>query len=343
MKKIIAVSLGLLLQGLGTTDANAIGPFPMPTSPNVYYQTNPTAYMTPNQKAWVKYGFDWAWKAFQQNRLTCQTRAQCLHADLNALQTYVNQYPNHPESTMLKNIHNLIKQDAQQQKFVSQWIVFQSLSPSRQAEYRSGLRITPIQSQSVMAPWGMTSVSKPAFFNQDDVLTQILQQIVHFHKNCNQYVTCLRGDINIIRNVLNRLAPNDPVRGLLSNPNYPSGNSLIERIEGMATSKLFNSFLYLKLYNPLDTSWSDTFRKHKAKKLAGYGYTEWKSVEKSSSPPTRWKYPTVTNGAPITQYQAYQQPYGNQGYFMAQKEKKKENFFGKVIESGDFLRKIWGK
>jgi hypothetical protein len=346
MNRYIPMSLWLLITAFSSMEAKSIGPFPLPTNPQLAFQTNPTAYMTSNQRAWVKYGFDWIQGAFQQNRKVCNTRAQCLNLDLNSLATYIQRYPAHPESTMLKNISNLIRQDSMRQKFVSQWIVFQNLSPMRQTDYRAGLRITPIQPQNVLAPWGMTFVSTPAFFNQDDVFTEVLQEIDHFHKSCSEYVGCLRGDLQIIRNVSNRLASNDPLRTALYNPYDPNAKSLYNKIAGAANNKLFDTFLYLQLYNPLNASWNDTFLKHKAKKFAGYGYAEWKNVEKGASRPSRWQYPRVTNGTPTTQYQTYgtpQTPYQSpgQGSFSTQKPQKESNFLQKLYQNKDFIMSLF--
>ena len=296
MKKYMNLCFGLFIAILGSLEVNAMGPvpYPYPTQTSQTYQANPTYRMTPPQKLAVSQAFLWAQNAFLQNHKVCRSRGECLNLDLRSLANFISTHPSHPAQPMFHNIYNIIRLDSQHQKFVSQWVIFQNLSPSRQSEYRNGLRIDPIQPQYARAPWGMTWVSTPAFFNQDDVLTDLLQEVDHYHKNCNQFLTCLRGDLQIINNLYNRLATNDPVRLSLRN--------LSQNISNSSTRSLFNTTLYLNLYNPLSPDWNNTLTKHKAHKLASDGYTQWHQIEKSSRPAS-WQPPRLTNGTPILQNQ----------------------------------------
>jgi len=248
--------------------------------------------MTPSQRLAVQKAFIWADNAFKRNHAVCRSRGECLNFDLRSLTSYIHTYPNHPATPLFANIFNMIRFDSQHQKFVSEWVIFQKLSPARQSEYRSGIRVTPIQPQYVRAAWGATWISKPGFFNLDDVLTYLIQEIDHRHKNCNQYLNCLNGDLQYLTYLSNRLALGDPARNTLSR--------LRVDINTLANHKMFNTSLYLALYNPLNPAWNDVLRKHKAKKLAGYGYSEWRKIERSSRA-LRWQAPRFTNGASIQQ------------------------------------------
>lgn len=283
MKKYLA--LGLLMCFLGYFQAKAMGPIPM-LNPGQTYQTNPAYKMTAQQRYAVSQAFAWAQNAFQRNHSVCRNRGECLNLDLRSLTGYINTYPQQLATRFFQNIFNIIRNDSVHQRFVSEWVVFQNLSPERQAEYRNGVRMTPIQPQNVITASG---TSTPAFFNQDDVFTDVLQSIDHHHKNCDQFVTCLRGDLQIINNFYERLSYADPVRAALQR--------LSRIISTLATQKMFNTSLYLDLYNPLSPNWSDVARKQKAKKLGSYGYSEWKKVERSSRP-SSWRTPRITNGTP---------------------------------------------
>lgn len=297
MKKYIFLCFGALLQTLGNGKAHAMmGPLPSPYSSQTY-QTNPASKMTPQQKAAVNQAFSWVQYTFQQNHTyRCHSREDCLNLDLGTLATFINSRSTHPARTLFQNIYNIIRQDARRQKFVTQWIVFKNLSQQRQTEYRNGIRIAPIQPQNVRALHGLTWIITPALFNQDDVFTDLLEQINHHHRNCEEYVTCLSGDLQIISALYSRLAPTDPVRTSL--------NRLSQTIKDLATRKIFNTSLYLILYNPLGMDWNNTLKKHKAKKIAAYGYAEWRQVEKSSRP-VSWHSPRITNGTPLTQNQNF--------------------------------------
>ena len=287
----------LLIVGIPTCTTNAMLPFPPLYTPQTY-QTNPAFIMDPQRRFAVQQAFIWAENAFRRNHYICRNRNECLNLDLKSLTSYIYTYPMHPATLIFKNIYTIISQDSQQQKFVSEWVVFQNLSPIRQMEYRNGLRVTPIQPQYVRAPWGTTWVSTPGFFNQDDVLTDLIQQLGHNHRNCDRYINCLRGDLQIVTNLINRLAPLDPARITLANVRLD--------ISRLADTKRFNTSLYLSLYNPLSPSWNDVLKKQKAKKLAGYGYIEWQQIEKNTRA-TNWRSPQFTNGTPIQQTI----PYGN--------------------------------
>ena len=294
--KKILFAIGIVLLAFNDFDAKAMGPLPLPY-PQQFYETNPSYRMTPEIRMRVQTAFNWMNQTFRSNHSACQGREQCLQADLQSLRNYIQSYPTDPANRYFQKIYNIILSDSQSQKFVSQWYIYWNLSQVRKREYQSGLRVTPIRPQNVKTPWGMTWMTVPAFYNQDDVFTDLLQQISHFHKNCDQYVTCLRGDLQIISNMNNRLAANDPARNALAR--------LSQIITDASARRTFNTNLYLSLYNPLDPSWNDAFKKRKAKKLAGYGYTQWKSVQRNSSRPIYWKNPKVTNGRPMTYANTY--------------------------------------
>jgi hypothetical protein len=291
MKKRTALYCGIMIQTLSGFEARAMGPIPLPSQ---LYQVNPASGMTPQQKVDVQQAFSWVGATFQQNHNYCKSRGECLNLDLGALTNFINSHPTHPAKPLFQNVYNIIRQDSQQQKFVTQWVVFQNLSQHRQEEYRNGVRITPIRPQYVRTPAGSTA---PAFFNQDDVLTSLLQAIEHRHKNCEEYITCLSGDLQIIKSLHDRLALNDPVRSSLKN--------LKQIIKNLANQKIFNTNLYLTLYNPLSADWGNTLKKHKAKKIASYGYAEWRQIAKNSQA-VSWHAPRMTNGIPLSQSQATQ-------------------------------------
>lgn len=280
--KYIALCLGITWQALSVPGAKAIGPLPLPSH---FYQTNPAFKMTPQQKTAVGQAFSWAQQMFNRNHTyLCKNRRDCLSLDLKALATFINSRPTHPARTIFQDIYNTIRQDSHRQKFVTQWVVFSNLSLERQQEYSKGIRVTPIQPLNARLPSGALT---PAHFNQDDVFTDLLQTVDHSHKNCEGYISCLSADLQIIKHLHNRLAPTDPVRTSLKN--------LSQIINTMATQKIFNTDIYLKLYNPLSASWNDTLTKHKAKKITAYGYKEWQKVKKSSRA-VSWRAPRITNG-----------------------------------------------
>lgn len=292
MNKYMMFGFMLAMQAL---KVSAMGPVPM-LNPAQTYQTNPANRMTPQQRYAVSQAFGWAQGAFQKNHSVCRNRGECLNLDLKSLASYISMYPRQPATLLFQNIYNIIRQDSQNQKFVSQWVIFRNLSPARQAEYQNGVRVTPVKPQYVRTVSGTIT---PALFNQDDVLTDLLQQVDHYHKNCNQYITCLRGDLQLISNLYKRLSSADPVRISL--------RSLSQIISNLANQKTFNTSLYLTLYNPLGQNWYDVSRKQKANKLGAYGYSEWKNVERSSRA-TSWRAPRFTNGIFIPQNQLAVQP-----------------------------------
>lgn len=294
MKKIILISLGIIILTNSNVFAYAqwqpMGPLPTPI-PNQNYQPNPVNRMSPSQRYAVNQTFINAERAFQQNHLLCSTRANCLQLDLNSLSDFIYRNPYHPARPLIQNVYNIIRRDAYHQKFTTQWVIFQQLSPQRQAEYQQGLRFVPIQPQSVQTYVGGVWVTAPAQFNQDDVFTALLQEEEHYNRNCDVYDTCLTGNIQIIRNLYNRLAVSDPVR--------PSLSKLAQMIKNVANRQIFNTIVYLRLYNPLNRlDWDDVLQKHKAKNVANYGHDEWKKIEKSSRANT-WHSARITNGSPV--------------------------------------------
>lgn len=297
MKKYTIMSVGIMVLTLQNAVAGggAMGPLPLPFA-SQSYPPNPTSHMTPQQKIAVNQTLMNAQNAFQQNHLLCTSRGSCLNRDLTSIANFINKNPRHPAQPILQNIYNVIRHDSRRQKFTTQWVVFQNLSAHRQIEYRSGLRIVPIQPQTVKAAWGTTWITAPAQYNQDDVFTALLQQIDHHHKNCDEYITCLAGDLQIINGLYNRLAVTDPVRLSLTN--------LAQIIKRISNQKIFNTLVYLKLYNPLNPDWYDTLKKHKAKNIANYGHAEWQQVERSS-PATTWRSARITNGTPIGRNEAF--------------------------------------
>ena len=188
---------------------------------------------------------------------------------------------------MFTKIHNTIRHDSQYQKFVTQWVIFENLSTQGKDQYYKGIRLNQILPQTVITRLGERTW---AHFNQDDVLTDLLQKVDHHHKNCNEFITCLRGDIKILNHLHQNLAPTDPLRPFLK--------ILEKNIENLASKVIFDTILYLKLYNPLTPDWNDTLKKHKAKKTTAYGYKEWRKIEKNSRA-VNWRAPRVTNGQPL--------------------------------------------
>jgi hypothetical protein len=294
MNKFVAFCIAMLIQPFLVKGSMASQGLP-----SSFYQTNPMYRMSIAQKATVKNAFIWAQNAFQRNHSVCRNRDECLSLDLQTLRNYINNYPKSTANIFFKDIYNIIYHDALRQKFTTQWVIYQQLSPARQADFRNGLRITPVQSRNVMGPNGTIT---PAFYNQDDVFTDLLQEVDHHHKNCDQYITCLRGDLTIIDNIDRRVNVNDPIRYSLRN--------LKAIITTEARVKIFDTSLYLNLYNPFSPNWYDMTKRHKAKKLSSYGYQQWKQIERSSRAVT-WLNPRFTNGAPQSYSPGspvYQQP-----------------------------------
>lgn len=292
IKNYLILCISLLISILGATPSLSMGPVPLPYS-NQSYQVNPTARMSPQQKTAISQSFSWAKSMVQHNHAyLCKTRRDCLHLDLNVLTTAINRDPNHPVVPFFKNVYTLIRSDAHRQKFVTQWVIFNNLSAAAQADYRNGIRVSPFQPQYVKSTRGTV----PAFFSQDDVFASLLEEINHRHKNCEDYVTCLSGGLQIIKKLYNRLAPQDPVR--------PHLQSLHTIIKDLATGSIFDTLTYLIFYNPLSPFWNDTLKKHKARKLTAYGYKEWRQVQKGSRV-SSWRAPRVTNGIPLTQNQSF--------------------------------------
>jgi hypothetical protein len=292
MKKYMKLCFGLLALASSILWVRADGPFPTPYSYQSYptYQTNPSARMTDAQKRDIQAAFAWVDYAFNKNHTVCRDRNECLSLDLESLRRYIEMYKNNPSAPYLREVYNIILNDSLKQKFVSEWIIFQNLSPTRQSEYVNGLRVTPIRPQYITRSDGLTM---PAYFNIDDVLTDLLESIDHYHKNCDHYVNCLRGDLQIVNSQYKRLATGDPARITLTN--------LYRNINYTSSKGRFDTNLYLKLYNPLSPSWSDMNAKYKARKLTEPGYQRWKEIEKVSRPRS-WKTPRFSNSYPPNQY-----------------------------------------
>jgi hypothetical protein len=85
----------------------------------------------------------------------------------------------------------------------------------------------------------------------------------------------------------NRLAYNDPARNTLQN--------LQDNIRNLASREIFNTILYLNLYNPLRPNWYEALQKHQSAKSVGYGRKEWQAIKKGTRP-RRWISPRITNG-----------------------------------------------
>jgi len=292
MKKFTMSLLGTVLLTASSVEARwpAAGPYPTPYSPQPY-QTIAPYPLSPQQVPYVRQAFSDMQYAFQHNHSVCRTRGECLRLDLASLTNFVNMNPSHPANPLFQNINNLIRTDSRNQKFTSQWVIFQNLSPQRQTEFRNGLRIAPVRPQKVNKALGVNWVTAPATFNQDDVFTAVLEEIDHRHKNCDGYIACLSADLQIINNVRNRLSQIDPIRTSLS--------MLREIVKNKGVQTKFDSSLYLKLYNPLSPDWYDAAKKHRAKHLAGTGYTEWHKIDRNPRQ-ARWYSARITNGTPVT-------------------------------------------
>ena len=292
MKKTTMSLLGILLVTVSHVEARwpASGPYPTPYTPQPYQTTAPYP-LSSQQIPYVRQAFADMQYAFQHNHASCNTRGECLRRDLSSLMTFVNMNPSHPANPLFQKIYNLISTDSKAQKFTSQWVIFQNLSPQRQSEFRNGLRIAPLRAQKVNKAWGVNWITAPATFNQDDVFTVVLEEIDHHHKNCDGYLGCLSADLQIINGVRDRLSKVDPIRTSLS--------MLREIVKNKGIQARFNSDLYLTLYNPLSPDWYDTAKKHKAKHLAGTGYADWHQIKQNPSQ-AKWYSARITNGTPVT-------------------------------------------
>ena len=288
MKKFRMMCLGVVLLTLGSAEARIDGPFPTLYNPA---QTIPPYPVTPQQKPYIRQAFNEMHYSFQQNHALSKDRNECLRLDLASLVNFVKSNPSHPATPLFQKIFKLIRSDFPNQKFAAQWVVFQNLSSQRQNEFRSGLRISPLRPQNVQKAWGVERITAPATFNQDDVFTVVLEEIEHQHKNCEGYAGCLSADLQTINRIRNSLSNIDPVRTSLS--------LLRELIKNKADHNIFNSQLYLTLYNPLSPDWYDATKKYKAKHIAGSGYSQWNQV-RTNTRQTRWYSARVTNGTPVT-------------------------------------------
>ncbi|MBX9804838.1 MAG: hypothetical protein K2Y18_03680 [Alphaproteobacteria bacterium] len=294
MNKYIIICLGVVLLGLGKLQA--MGPFPLPyaTYTNI---SNPANSMTPQQKTHTNQVFGMTENAFIQNHRVCRTRVECLNMDLTTLRNFIYSNPYDVSKPYVQKVYDVINYDEKLQKFTTQWVIYQNLSPQRQREYvQNGIRFVPIQPVNARFVYGNRWITAPANYNRDDALTSLLPIIDRNHKNCVGFTACLAGDRQIIANLVNRLSPSDPLRNFLWN--------LSTTVYNIAMTSKFNTILYLRLYNPINPDWHDTLLKHKAKKLAGYGYIEWKQVSKASVPRS-WHSARMTNGVQATQSQNY--------------------------------------
>jgi len=288
IKKYTALCLSITLQTFGICEAKAMGMGPLPL-PSHFYQTNPAFKMASQDKIAVGQAFSWAQQTFEQNhKYMCNNRRDCARLDLKTLKTFIENRPTHPAKTMFQNIYNIIHNDYHHQIFVTQWVIFSNLSPQRRNEYVKGTRIAPLQPQNIRLPSGAVA---PAHFNQDDVLTDLLQAVDHSHRNCEAYTACLSADLQIVKHFYNRLTPTDPVRLSLE--------KMHSAIRNLASQQIFNTIKYLRLYNPLSADWNNILEKHKAWKTTAYGYKEWRKVQKEGHRPVRWLAPRIINGAPL--------------------------------------------
>jgi hypothetical protein len=209
---------------------------------------------------------------------------------------------------------------------MTQWVIFQNLSGKRQQEYRQGLRIYPIGEQMV---WTTRNEKQPAIYNQDDVLTRLLEELAHHHNNCQGYTGCLKRDLNIIANMQNRLAYNDPVRNTLQN--------IQNNIRDLASREIFNTILYLKLYNPLQSNWYEALQKHQSEKSVGYGRKEWQGIKRGTRP-RRWIPARIMNGQPTGQAQ-----YQSQKQYQSQPRTQSQSQSQIQSQGNKALLKIWDK
>lgn len=293
MKRFTKILLGMTLLTLESVQARIdwTGSGPYPSYSPQPYQTVAPYPLSSQQAPYVRQAFADMEYAFQNNHVKCRTRGECLRLDLSSLMAFVNMNPGHPAIPLFENIYNLVRADSQRQKFSSQWVIFQNLSPQRQNEFRNGLRIAPLRPQKVKKPWGISWISAPATFNQDDVFTIVLEEVDHQHKNCEGYVGCVTADVQVINRVRDRLSTIDPVRTSLA--------MLREILKSKANQTIFNASLYLTLYNPLKPDWYDAIRKQQARHLAGEGYTQWHQIERNPHQ-AHWYSARITNGTPVT-------------------------------------------
>ncbi|MBM3467805.1 MAG: hypothetical protein FJX71_00040 [Alphaproteobacteria bacterium] len=346
--------LVLVLLIAGTLNIKGMGgPFPSPYA-STTSSDNPTYRMSNQQRDAVNRAFANAQNAVRQNHSLCSSRGDCIKLDTTTLTSFVNSNPNHPARPYFEDILGRIRYDVPRQKFGTEWVIYQNLSAQRQQEFRDGLRIVPFQPQLVRAAWGSQYISTPAYYNKDDVLTSLLQEISQSHRNCYDYIGCVSSDQQIIGSFINKLAPGDPVRDALTRLSYT--------IDFLSKRKVFDTDLYLRLHNPLNPDWYDTFRKNRTKEFAGYGLTEWQNVIRYSRP-TRWYSARVTNGTPSRQQPAqpqynqqsyygqpsysHQPPYGQQPSYSqqaptfqpapSQKLQKDQDWFGRVQR----IMKVW--
>jgi hypothetical protein len=299
---------------------------PISTYAPPFYQSNPVSQMTSDQQNHVRRAFANIKVAFETVHARCQSRKDCLKQDLAVLQNFFIDHPEHPANPALHELNKAILHDSARHIFTTQWVIFQKLSQARQKEYRQGIRVFPIKKQMVWVPQG----EQQATYNQDDILTRLLEELAHHHNNCQGYTGCLTRDLNIIANMQNRLAYNDPVRNTLK--------SLQDNIRNLASREIFNTILYLNLYNPLRPNWYEALQKHQSAKSLGYGRKEWQDIKRGTRP-RRWISARITNGQRVgqTQYQSQRQYQSSQTQSQSQSQPQSQNQGKKV------LSQIWDK
>jgi|GEM_PF-3304562 len=290
-RTILCLSVVFFATSVGNA-MNYAGPFPMPYPAQTYNTTNPTSHMDFKQRLSVQEAFKFIQNSFQINHNQCETRGACLNLDLTALLNYIRYHPNHPVNPIFRNIYTIIHQDARHQIFTTQWVIFKNLSPQRQQEFRNGLRILPLKPQMVRVRKGNNWITAPAYYDQDDVLTVLLEEIEHSHRSCTEYTSCLSNDQQILKSLYNRLDAADPTRRALS--------ELSQIIKNLSDHYPFDTTFYLNLYNPLGPDWYDILKKHKVKHLTAYGHQEWKQTQQNTRA-LNWYLARPTNGQIINQ------------------------------------------
>lgn len=329
--------LGIVVLTLGGAQARIDGPFPTLYNP---VQTIPPYPVTSQQTPYIRQAFEEMHFSFQQNHALSKDRNECVRLDLASLVNFVRSNPSNPAVPLFRKIYTLIRSDFPNQKFAAQWVIFQNLSPQRQNEFRNGLRISALQPQKVQKAWGVKWITAPATFNQDDVFTVALEEVEKQHRNCEGYAGCLSADLQIINNVRNSLSNIDPARTSLS--------MLREIVRHKADQNIFNSDLYLTLYNPLSPDWYDARKKFKAKHIAGAGYTQWDQV-RTYTPHQNWRWYSarVTNGTPVTITPAGQKPaFVSAPYPVAPDNNTRNNPLKQFVDMAqqyakDYIKKKW--
>lgn len=185
----------------------------------------------------------------KQSLSTCRSRQTCEEATLkiiNRAKTSLNS--DHPARTVLEDILQDVKEEADKTNFTSQLAVFGHLSQKGQNEFQAGVRIKPLETaiRKLKASnlkdnsYHSRNEQAPPLFDKDDVLIYLIQQIDESHRSCRGFSKCLNADISIAKKLEGSLDKDDPARYEVK--------SVLEDIEDNAQQQIFDPIPILEKY-----------------------------------------------------------------------------------------------